>query len=138
MDLKELDRDQSHGGSADRHSEEGRSLVGAASMDQTRPSAEQMRRATAERIGTLAGAAYHAAGDLEAAFPQTARYLHDTAAGFDHISNLLRNPSLDDLATLIGNVRRKEPAAMVAGLVLIGLGLSWFLNRSQSNAARAT
>jgi hypothetical protein len=82
------------------------------------------------RMGSLATAAHHAAGDLEEQFPQAARYIHDAASGFESISNLLRDPNLDEVATLIGNLGRKQPAAIVAGVVMIGLALSWFLRTS--------
>jgi len=45
----------------------------------------QQRRATAMRIGSLAAAGHHAAGDLEEHFPQIARYIHDASAGFEHL-----------------------------------------------------
>lgn len=131
MDLTELERNQQFGGSADRQLE-GHSLAGIPGAAQPRIGAEQHRHATAERIGTLAKAADHAAGDLNASFPQTARFLLDTAAGFEQISNFLRDPKLDDITGLAGNVRRKQPAAIVAGIVLVGMGLSWFLKRSQT------
>jgi hypothetical protein len=130
MELKELEQNQQFGGSADRRMEGG-SLAAVSDAAQPRISGEQHRHAAAERIGTLAEAADHAADDLDASFPQTARFLHDTAAGFSQIVNFLRDPKLEDIADLVGNVRRKEPAAIVAGLVLIGMGLSWFLRRSE-------
>jgi hypothetical protein len=88
------------------------------------------------RVGSLATAAHHAAGDLEEQFPQAARYMHDAASGFEHISNLLHDPNLDEVTALISNLGRKQPAAIVAGVVLIGLGLSWFLRHSGCGAHR--
>jgi len=57
------------------------------STTQARETTAQQRRATALRIGSLASAGHHAAGDLEEHFPQIARYIHDAAAGFEHISS---------------------------------------------------
>ncbi|MBV8091448.1 MAG: hypothetical protein JO139_18120 [Alphaproteobacteria bacterium] len=131
MDLTELERSQQISGSADRQVE-GRPLAGVSGAAPARNSAEQHRLATAERIETLAKAADHAAGDLDASFPQTSRFLHDTAAGFEHISNFLHDPKLDDITGLAGNVRRMQPAAIVAGLVLVGMGLSWVFRRSEA------
>ena len=107
-----------------------RSLERARTPEPIRPSAERQRVATAQRVGSLATATHHAAGDLEEQFPQAARYMHDAASGFESISNLLRDPNLDEVATLVRNLGRKQPAAIVAGVVLIGLGLSWFLTNS--------
>jgi hypothetical protein len=95
--------------------------------------AEQQRRVVAIRMGSLAVAGHHAAGDIEEHFPQAARYIHDAAAGLEHISHLLRNPHLDEIAALIGNLRRKQPAAIMAGIALASLGLVWLL-KSASNA----
>jgi len=100
------------------------------STTQARETTAQQRRATAMRIGSLATAGHHAAGDLEEHFPQIARYIHDAAAGFEHISSFLRDPNLDEVANFIGNLGRKQPAAVVAGIFLVAVGLSWFLRSS--------
>ena len=107
-----------------------RSLGESRALEPSRESAERQRVATAMRMGSLATAAHHSADDLEEQFPQAARYMHDAASGFESISNLLRDPNLDEVATLVRNLGRKQPAAIVAGVVLIGLGLSWFLTNS--------
>ena len=100
------------------------------STTQARETTAQQRRATAMRIGSLATAGHHAAGDLEEHFPQMARYIHDAAAGFEHISSFLRDPNLDEVANFVGNLGRKQPAAVVAGVFLVAVGLSWFLRSS--------
>jgi len=51
------------------------------------------------RMGSLAAAAHHAAGDLDEQFPQAARYMREAASGFERFSNLLRDPNLDEVAT---------------------------------------
>lgn len=97
------------------------------STTQARETTAQQRRATALRIGSLAAAGHHAAGDLEEHFPQIARYIHDAAAGFEHISSFLRDPNLDEVANFVGNLGRKQPAAVVAGVFFVAVGLSWLL-----------
>ena len=131
MELDQLHEGVSHSLSTDRN------LEGTRPLELTRETAEQQRVATAMRVGSLAAAAHHAAGDLEEQFPQAARYMHDAASGFESISNLLRDPNLDEVAALIGNLGRKQPAAIVAGVVLIGLGLSWFLRNSGETVHRS-
>ena len=130
MELDELHEGVSQGLSRDRNIDEARGL------EPSRENAERQRVATAMRVGSLATAAHHAAGDLEEQFPQAARYMHDAASGFEHISNLLRDPNLDEVAALLSNLGRKQPAAIVAGVVLMGLGLSWFLRNSGDAAHR--
>jgi hypothetical protein len=92
--------------------------------------AEQQRCMVAIRMGSLAVASRHAASDMEEHFPQAARYIQDAAAGLEHISQLLRDPHLDKIAALVGNIRRKEPAAIMAGIALASLGLVWLLKSS--------
>src|SRR6266850_4821804 len=121
MELDELHEGVTHSLSTDRNLEATRAL------EPPRESAARQRVATALRMGSLAKAAHHAAGDLEEQFPEAARCMHDAASGFESISNLLRDPNLDEVATLVRNLGSKQPAAIVAGVVLIGLGLSWFL-----------
>lgn len=100
------------------------------STTQARETTAQQRRATALRIGSLAAAGHHAAGDLEEHFPQIARYIHDAAAGFEHISSFLRDPNLDEVANFVGNLGRKQPAAVVAGVFFVAVGLSWLLRNT--------
>jgi hypothetical protein len=100
--------------------------------------AEHHRLATANRMASLAAAANHAAADLGEEFPRTARYVEDTAAGFEHIASLLRDPHLDDVATLIGDFRQCQAVAIVAGATLLGVGLWWLLIRPAGPADRTT
>lgn len=92
--------------------------------------AEQHRRMVAMRMGSLAVAGHHAASDIEEHFPQAAQYIQDAAAGLEHISHLLRDPHLDQIAALIGNLRRKQPAAIMAAIALASMGLVWVLKSS--------
>ena len=97
---------------------------------ESRPTARQQRLGAAKRLESLAAAARHAAAALDREFPHTARCINDTAAGFEHLSNLLRDPQLDDIASLAANLGRYQPVAIAAGAVLIGLGLSWLVGTS--------
>ena len=123
MELDELHESVSPSLSQDRNLERTRA-VAAGSPAWSPEAAAQQRRLTALRMG------HHAAVDLAEDFPQAARYMHDAAAGFEHISNFLRDPNLDEVANFVGNLRRKQPAAVVAGVFLIAVGLSWFLRGS--------
>jgi hypothetical protein len=105
-------------------------LSGRIAKEELRPTAEQQRLGAAMRLVSLATAARHAAEDLDEEFPQAARYIHDTAAGFEHLSNLLRDPHLDDVANVAANLGRYQPVAVLAGAALIGLGLSWLVKSS--------
>jgi len=124
MELDELHEGVSQSPSMDRNLERRRGLL----MDPE--TAAQQRRAAALRVGTLAAAGHHAAVDLEEHFPQVARYIHDAAAGFDHISNFLHDPNLDEVATFVGNLARKQPAAVIASVFLVAVGVSWVLTNS--------
>jgi hypothetical protein len=89
------------------------------------------------RVGSLAAAGHHAAGDLEEHFPQIARHIRDVASGFDHISNFLHDPNLDEVTTFIGNLGRKQPAALIAAVFLVAVGASWFVTSSSATSNRA-
>jgi hypothetical protein len=130
MELEQLHEGQGHDVSSDR------SFEGTQPPDTTlsRENAGQQRVVTAMRMGSLAAAAHHAAGDLEEQFPQAACYIRDAAAGCERIANLLHDPNLDEVATFIGKLGRRQPGAIVAAVVLVGLGLSWFLTNSGDGA----
>ena len=106
------------------------------STSQARETTVQQRRAAAMRIGSVAAAGHHAADDLEEHFPQIARCLNDAAAGFEHVSSFLRDPNLDEVANFVGNLGRKQPAAVVAGVFLLAVGVAWFL-RSPDNPSES-
>lgn len=106
--------------------------------EETGRTAEQQRLAAAKRIASLAAAANHAAADLGGEFPRAARCIQDTAAGFEHLSDLLRDPHLDDVTMLIGDFRRYPTVVVVAGVALLSAGLSWLLMRSTESAGRRT
>jgi hypothetical protein len=126
MELDQLHEGQGHDVTSDQ-SQQGAQLAGTTL---TRESAGRQRVVAAMRMGSLAAAAHHAAGDLEEQFPQAASYMQDAATGFERIANLLRDPNLDEIATFIGKLGRRQPGAIVAAVVLVGLGLSWFLTNS--------
>jgi hypothetical protein len=130
MELDELHESVSRSPSTDRN------LAGMRGLLTDPETTAQQRRATALRVGTLAAAGHHAAGDLEEHFPQVARYIHDAAAGFDHISNFLHDPNLDEVATFVGNLGRKQPAAVIAAVFLLAVGVSWFLTSSSDMSGR--
>ena len=130
MELDELHEGVSQSPSTDRNLEGMRGLI------RDPETAAQQRRATALRVGSLAAAGHHAASDLEEHFPQVARYIHDAAAGFDHISNFLRDPNLDEVATFVGNLGRKQPAAVIAAVFMVAVGVSWFLTSSSDMSSR--
>jgi hypothetical protein len=100
------------------------------SVTQARETTAQQRRATALRIGSLAAAGHQAAGELEEHFPQMARYIHDAASGFEHISGFLRDPNLDEVANFFGDLGRRQPAAVIAAAFVVAVALSWFLRSS--------
>jgi len=132
MELDELHEGVSQSPSKAQNLEGMRGLIGDPET------AAQQRRATALRVGSLAAAGHHAASDLEEHFPQVARYIHDAAAGFDHISNFLRDPNLDEVATFVGNLGRKQPAAVIAAVFMVAVGVSWFLTSSSDMSSPTT
>jgi len=107
-----MELDQLHEGIPQGHDlSKDRNLEGKPSSGTVliRETAQRQRVAAAARMGSLATAAQHAAGDLEEQFPQTARHIQDAADGFERIAKLLRDPNLDEVASLIGNLGRGNP-----------------------------
>jgi len=132
MEIDKQHRDMGLGVAGDRNPDGTHQTAGGLTTPRSPECAEQQRRLIAVRMGSLAAAGHHAAGDLEEQFPSVARYLRDAATGFEHISSLLNDPQLDT-----GNLGGKQPVAIVAGVVLIGLGLAWFLTSSGDRPDRS-
>jgi hypothetical protein len=63
--------------------------------------------------------------------------IHDAAAGFEHISKFPHDPNLDEVATFVGNLGRKQPAAVAAGAFLLVVGLAWFSKSSSDMSGRS-
>jgi hypothetical protein len=122
-----MELDELHEGVSQSPNLEGTGELVRNKTRQVRETTAQQRRATALQIGSLAAAGHHAAADLEEHFPQIACYIHDAAAGFEHISSFMRDPNLDEVANSIGSLSRRQPAAVIAGVFLVAVGLSWFL-----------
>jgi hypothetical protein len=109
---------------------------GSLSCAQAHPPAEQRRLGAATRLASFAAAARHAADDLGDEFPQAARHFDNTAAGFEHLAKLLRDPHLDDVLTLTANLGRYQAVAVAAGALLIALGVSRLMRSSGEWAGR--
>ncbi len=51
-------------------------------------------------------------------------------------SRFLRDPNLEEVAAFIGNLGRKQPAAVIAGIFLVAVGVSWLLNSAGKMSGR--
>jgi hypothetical protein len=52
-------------------------------------------------------------------------------------SSISPSPNLDEFATFVGNLGRKQPAAVAAAAFLLVVGLAWFLKSSSDMSGRS-
>ncbi len=98
--------------------------------DNARSVAEEQKSAGAARLDAFGRAVHGAAEALGKEIPQAAAYIHSAADDLQSVSAKLRQRTVDDLASRVGQFARKQPAAAFAASVLAGIALSRFLKSS--------
>ena len=56
--------------------------------------------------------------------------MHNAAAGLEHMSDILRGSKLDEFTSLIGDMARKQPATLLAGIAVLSFGVATYLKGS--------
>jgi hypothetical protein len=92
--------------------------------------AEEQKVRGAEAIQGFARAINSAAQELEGQSPGVARFIRDTAAQVDTLSNNLRGRSATELMGAATDLARSQPAVFFAGAMAAGFALSRFLKSS--------
>lgn len=90
---------------------------------------DQIRRGAAG-IDSVAKAVHGAARDFEKSLPQAAGLIHQAADQLERASTVVRDSSVEDIVTLVGDFARRQPAAFFAGSVLAGFVFTRFLKSS--------
>jgi hypothetical protein len=98
--------------------------------------AEQQKAAGADRVQGLARAINSAADQLNQDMPEAANYIRNAAQGLERASNAVRDQSMEDLAGVVRDFARKDPAAFIGGSILAGFMLSRFLKSSAQAASQ--
>ena len=92
--------------------------------------AEQQKDAGADQIRTAARAVHGAARELESEMPQFAGYIHEAGQRLEKVASELREGSLDDLMSSLGEFARNQPAVVFGGAMLAGFALTRFVKSS--------
>lgn len=119
------------GSAAERTAEKASSLRDEVQA-RTRQMADEQKRKSADRMGSIARAVRSAAGDLEREMPQAAGFIQDAAQRLEETSADLKHLSLDEIMDRVGDFARRQPAAFFGGAVFAGFILSRFLKSSSS------
>lgn len=104
--------------------------VAGAARERVEDLAEQGKAAGAERAQGLAGAVRHAADDLEASSPEIARHVRAAADSVEGVAAALRDRSVGDLLSEVGNFARRQPAAFFGTALVAGFAISRFAKSS--------
>ena len=106
------------------------SEVADAAQERVESLAEQGKAAGAERAQGLAQAVRHAADDLEASSPEIARHVRAAADSVEGVAAALRERSVGDLLSEVGNFARRQPTAFFGTALVAGFAISRFAKSS--------
>src|ERR1044071_7378965 len=95
---------------------------------------ESGKSATAEHIGSLAGALDAAASRLQDKQPTMAEYASRMAHGIDGLAQRVRDGSLEDLTAQTRQFAARNPALFLTGGFLIGVALARLLKVTAATA----
>ena len=98
--------------------------------------AEEQKQRGADHMDHLAQAVHGAADELGKEVPQAARYVHSGADQLQRVSHLLRDNSLEDLASMAKRVAHDRPMAFIGGAMAAGFVLARFLRSSAQSPSR--
>lgn len=104
--------------------------VADAAQERIEGLAEQGKAAGAERAQGLAQAVRHAADDLEASSPEIARHVRAAAESVEGVAAALRDRSVGDLLSEVGNFARRQPTAFFGTALVAGFAISRFAKSS--------
>ena len=104
--------------------------IADAARERAEDLAEEGKAASAERAHGLAEAVRHVADDLEGTSPEIARHVRAAAESVEGVSAALRDRSVGDLISEVGNFARRQPGAFFGAAMVAGFALSRFAKSS--------
>jgi len=99
--------------------------------------AKQASGNTHEKMRSIAGAAEHAATDLEKAFPDAANYMRTAADQVNQLLDVLRQPNIESIGNIARDTARNQPVLFFAGVAIVGL-VAWRILNNLPEASRST
>jgi hypothetical protein len=99
--------------------------------------AKQASGDTHDKMRSIAGAAQHAASDLEEAFPDAANYMRTAAVQINQLLGVLRQPNIESIGTIARDTARNQPVLFFTGVAIVGF-VAWRILNNLPEAARTT
>ena len=112
--------------------------IGGPVKDKAMEVASQQKDSGADQLRCAAQAVHGAARELEQSMPQIAGYIHDIGQRLEGFASDLREGSVDDLFSKLGEFSRNQPALVFGGAMVAGFALSRFLKSSAQAVASET
>ena len=109
--------------------------IGGPVKDKAIEVASQQKDTGADQLRCAAQAVHGAARELEQSMPQIAGYIHEIGQGLEGFASDLREGSVDDLFSKLGEFSRNQPALVFGGAMVAGFALSRFLKSSAQAVA---
>jgi len=99
--------------------------------------AKQASGDTQEKMRSIAGAAQHAASDLEKVFPDAANYMRTAADQVNQLLDVLRQPNIESIGNIARDTARNQPVLFFAGVAIVGF-VAWRILTNLPEASRST
>jgi hypothetical protein len=89
--------------------------------------AEQQKAAGAQKLKELARSVQGAADGFESELPQVSKSIREAAAAIERASSALKDRSIEDLASSVGEFARSKPVVFFSFAALAGFAAARFL-----------
>lgn len=92
---------------------------------------------THEKMRSIAGAAQHAASDLEGAFPDAANYMRTAAVQINQLLDVLLQPNIESIGTIARDTARNQPVLFFTGVAIVGF-VAWRILNNLPESSKTT
>jgi hypothetical protein len=96
----------------------------------------EQKTASADYLGTIAGAVQRAAGEFDGAVPQAAQYIRQAAGQIETVANAVRERDVRELLGEVQEFARRQPTLFFGGAVVLGFAALRFFKSSAPGASQ--
>jgi hypothetical protein len=94
----------------------------------------EQKTASADYLGTIAGAVQRAAGEFDGAVPQAAQYIRQAAGQIETVATAVRERDMRELVGEVQQFARRQPTLFFGGAVVLGFAALRFLKSAAPSA----
>ena len=98
----------------------------------------EQKTASADYLGTIAGAVQRAAGGFDDTVPQAAQYIRQAAGQIETVANAVRERDVRELVGEVQEFARRQPTLFFGGAVILGFAALRFFKSSAPGSSQGS